>query len=148
MADLTAGVIVRKGSDETVNNSETLQDDNDLFFQMAADDTWYFEARVLSNSGTTPDIKFAFTVPTGSTLSWSVIQTGTTNVAELIAPISASGTAAGVDGTGADSQSFIAGIVRVGGTPGNFQLQWAQNVANVSDTKVLTNSYLLAGREG
>ena len=38
------------------------------------------------------------------------------------------------------------GVISNAGTAGNLQLQWAQDTAEVSDTRVITDSYILAHR--
>lgn len=75
-------VTIRKTSDETVNNSTTLQNDDALLLAMAANETWFFTVYITNNTSTTANIKFAFTVPTGATLNWGC--GGKLNVSELM----------------------------------------------------------------
>lgn len=132
-------VVVRKSVDETVNNSEAFQNDDDLLFAIAANEIWRFEIWVFYNSATTPDIKFTITFPSGGTARFGNTNDATNRVETV------SGTTLGqVSGDGEDEMLILAGVVVNGATAGNVQLQWAQNAATVSDTKVLTNSYLVA----
>ena len=148
MASLTGSIVVRKTSDETVNNSTTLQNDDHLVIAVGANEVWYFEALLLYNSGTTPDIKFAFTVPSGASLSWSLVNKGDTSGGDAALQLSqTSGAALIVLGTAGIHVCLVKGIVRMSSTAGNLQLQWAQQVANASDTKVLTDSWLVGARE-
>ena len=138
-------VTVRKTSDETVNNSSTLQDDDALLLAMAANETWFFSVTIFFISSGVADFKVTLTSPTGSTLLHGCTQ-AQVNSAGGVQECNAlaSGVAFAYSGTGSNESLFLTGIVVNGGTAGNLQLQWAQNTAEVSDTKVLTNSYLEA----
>lgn len=132
---------VRKTSDETVNNSAALQNDDDLLMALAANEVWAFEAYLIYTTPATPDIKFAFTVPAGATLQWGTVAYDSAGVLVQV-DVSASGTSKDfVDGT--SYSIFIQGVVLNGANAGNLQLQWAQNTMNASNTKVLTGSYLI-----
>lgn len=147
MATLTGATITRKAADETVNNSATLQDDDDLVIAIGANETWYFEAMILHNTGTTPDIKVGFDIPAAATLSWTDVARTSSDTPAMTVPIQ---TDDGVDvltGTGAASVAMIWGVVVNGANAGNLQFRWAQNTQDASDTKVLATSYLMAARE-
>lgn len=143
MSDRTP-LFVKKTSDETVNNSSTLQDDNELVLAGAASTTYDLEMRLIVNTGTTPDLKFTFTVPSGTTGSAQLFTGSNPDSAAsgLQGPFSITATAA-ASGVGADQVLIVTGIVVTSSTAGNVQLQWAQNVANLSDTKVKADSYLI-----
>lgn len=135
--------LVRKTADQTVNNSTTLVNDDHLLLALGANEVWAFHLCPLVNSGATPDIKFGWTVPSGASGYWNYTGQNagatTTNTFDIIT----GGTNA--RGGFAGSLPFVLhGIVICGATAGNLQFQWAQNTANASDTKVLTNSYLIA----
>lgn len=128
--------VVRKTADQTVNNSTTLVNDDELLFAVAANEVWVFRVYLLVATGGTPDIDFSFSCPSGATVRWCL---GSDSVREF---------AAGTEmyWAGALTKGFgeLLGIVINGSTAGNLQLQWTQNVANVSDTKVLTDSCIIA----
>ena len=145
MASLTGSIAVRKTSDETVNNSNTLQDDDDLVIAVGANEVWYFEALLLCSSNTTADYKFNVTVPSGATLTWVLL--GPLNTDDTPSVSAGAGIAGNQDIGGAAVRIMIRGMLRVSSTAGNLQLQWAQNTANASDTKVLTDSWLMGARE-
>src|SRR6185503_11810362 len=63
-------VTVVKGSDEIVSNSATLQDDDELLLAVAANVTYRWSIGVAFGAGTAADFKFAFTFPTGATLTF------------------------------------------------------------------------------
>lgn len=136
-----------KGSDETVNNSNTYQNDDDLVLAVGANEIYEMIIFIFYNSGATPDFKRQWTVPTGGALK------GTTH--DKIGQIGANGTplvvqdgsyAYNYTGTGADALIMEWYVYIGGGNAGNVQLQWAQAVADASDTKVLKGSCILARR--
>ncbi len=140
--------IVRKTADETVNNSDTLQNDDELLLAVAVNEVWTFFMWFVFNSGTTPDFKFTFTVPTNGSLKTIfggdvAVTTVTTAIAEN------TGTdVRDVAGVGADRAYLIWGKYVGGDTAGNIQFQWAQNVANASNTIVRANSFMIAHKLG
>jgi hypothetical protein len=142
--------LIRKAANESVTNSTTLQNDDHLVLAMGANEAWEFEAWILAgvgNSGT-PDFKYTFAAPAGSTINWvashqQVASTAQTNVAM----VTASGTTVNIDMT--SNQTYLVrvrGVVVTGGTAGNLQLQWAQNALNAVATTVQANSFLKAGK--
>ena len=133
--------VVVKTADETVNNSDVLQDDDELFFAVGANEVWQFELLFLHISGAVPDIKYAFTVPVGGNIYAAPSHTtiGPAAPKDLTVAIV-------LTGAGADRVIWFIGWYTGGANSGNVQLQWAQNAANASDTKVLQNSCLMARR--
>uniref|UniRef100_A0A6M3KEU6 Uncharacterized protein n=1 Tax=viral metagenome TaxID=1070528 RepID=A0A6M3KEU6_9ZZZZ len=135
-----APTIVRKASDETVNNSSVLQDDNALVLAVGANEVWKFQILMQVLSNATADFKYAFTVPAGgSIIIGDLADYSAQNLtADATTPVSIA--------IAAPQAYFVGGIVIYtgAGTAGNVQLQWAQNTANASDTKVLANSYIEA----
>lgn len=129
--------IVRKAADETVNNSDTLQNDDELLFPVGANQVWAFELFIKWQSGATPDIKFKWSVPSGTTMNWHTDEGNYDESTE-------STTRTTMPGRIVAAMNTITGIVVVGSTPGNVVLQWAQNTQDASDTKVLTNSVIVA----
>lgn len=139
--------IVRKTADQTVNNSETLVNDTHLLFPVGISEVWliFLRLRILIEAGASQAVtKIAFTVPTNGAFQWNSardigILAGTNMLTEV--------TTAEVDQTGyagVNKQTFIWGTYIGGDTAGNLQLQWAQKVAEAKDTKMLTNSYIIA----
>lgn len=139
---------VRKASDETVNNSSTLQDDNELLLTPSISHTYLLDGQIFYSTGTTPDLKLAFTFPTGAVLAWSLFGykfDGSSFESEYRTSTwqAASGTSNAVAGTTATYDVVhVRGILRMSTTAGNLQLQWAQNTANASNTVVKADSWL------
>jgi hypothetical protein len=126
---------VRKGLDETVNNSTTLQNDDELFLAVEANASYWLNLRLIMNSGTTPDFKMLFTFPAGLTMKLHNVEaTGTLSV-----PYDQTTTAA-MSGTGADAIIQVEGRVLVSSTSGTLTLQWAQNTLTVANTIVRADS--------
>jgi len=142
----TFGKTVLKSADEVINNISTLQDDNELVFTAGANEVCYLTYWLMYRSGTTPDIKFQFSLPTGGVMQ-AVPQ-------DVISVIAAQGGITPWDGTGSSiifngAGAAVTQIVIIwalyvgGGIAGNIILRWAQNTADVSDTKVLQNSFII-----
>jgi hypothetical protein len=123
--------------DETVNNTATLQNDDELLATVKASATYEVFCHVFFNSGTSPDIKFGWTGPSGATLDWTSVDPFNTSWAKK----SISGSIA-IGTSGANESALLIGVLIVSTTAGTLQLQWAQNGAIASDTSVLAGSYL------
>jgi len=134
--------IVKK-ADETVSNSNTLQDDNELLFAANASKTYHVFIIFFNNSSATADFRYSLSIPTGATAlrgssTWhhtadqgTADWTGTQNLAMA---------------TG-NKMTYLSGRVIIGTTSGNVVFQWAQQTAEVFDTKVLEGSLLVAWEE-
>jgi len=134
-----SSTLVAKPANETVNGSDTLQDDDDLVLAIKANEVWSFTLYLRYNSGTTPDFKFKFTVPSGTTMQFASSYHGNGGYDETDTLT--------MDGFGADNWSTIlTGTIVASTTPGDVTLQWAQNTSTASDTKVLKGSYIVAHR--
>lgn len=136
-------VFVRKASDETVNNSVTLQNDDALLFAIAPSETWIadFFLRVTSGSGTS-SFKAAITVPTGATLLLlGDHMEGTQGAGD---PTTTSGGAIAITSSALAAALHFHAIVVNGTTAGSVTLQWAQVTAEAFDTTVKLNSHLFA----
>jgi len=140
---------IRKTTNETVNNSGTLQNDDELFAALAANEVVMFQCCLVQNSNSTADFLFTFTVPSGATVVWNFtngLRIGAGGNVDTHTAVTASGTEVSFEGFGADQTIFVTGVVTNGGNSGNLQLQWAQNTPNASNTTVKANSFLLVYR--
>jgi hypothetical protein len=133
-----------------VNNDNTVNNDDELFISMGANEAWEFEAFVIASVGTSaaPDFKFTFAVPAGATIRWVASHQQDTDQNETsLIPVSASGTERTADmGNSAVHVVRVRGFVQTAGTGGNLQFQWAQANANAVFTTVQANSFLKAGK--
>lgn len=141
----------RKASDETVNNSDTLQDDDDFQFEAEADVTYIIEAQARVSWPKTPNFKSAFVVPSGATISgWMATHnpvSGTDSSADVAATADWTSALAIGSGTfGAAAAMKLFAVLVMGGTAGKVKFQWAQNVATVADTTVEQDSFITVRR--
>lgn len=135
--------LVRKTGDDTISSDDSLNNDDELLLPLLANEVVKFEAFIIYNSGTTPDIKFAFTVPAAATIVWAVTNARySPTAADEPVTVAASGTSLGFSGNAADVAVLITGTVVNGANAGNLQLQWAQQTSDASNTTVKTNSWL------
>ena len=140
-------LIIVKTVNESVNNSTVLQNDDELFFAMAANEVWCIRGGLFCQSPTAaPDVKIGFSVPAAAiseafsicpNAAGSVVAGMTNEVQSLVVGAVAAAEAALVH--------FSIGV-RNGANAGNWQLQWAQNVAAIENTQVNAGSFLIAER--
>lgn len=139
--------LVIKAADETVNNSATFQDDNELILPVVAGAAYELEAMLLWDSSTTADIQFRFAALAGATgiVGSFMPAVGATisNAGLDIRGINTfSGRAYGGGGAGVYVSGMWKGLLTTTTTPGNLTLQWAQAVAEVSNTVLKAGSYM------
>lgn len=137
-----------------VNNSVALVSDSTLLVALPTAGRYQFECVLFYDSSTAADFKAAFTIPAGATMRWGG-QGPSTSVASgvgtaVFTTTTVSGTAVVYGGSGVGTANamllVIKGAVLMGGTAGNLQLQYAQSVADPTDTIVRTHSRLLCWR--
>jgi hypothetical protein len=131
-----------KTSDETVNNSSTLQDDDFMALTVAASTKYEMRLYVIYNSGTTPDFKLGWTLPTGATNTYryDYFDTGASPQKLYSSTVPTTGLAFG--GIAADIYVLFTGTVSISTTAGTMQVQWAQNTPTVANTTVRAGSFL------
>jgi fibronectin-binding autotransporter adhesin len=141
-----------KTADETVNNSgvpptqntgATLQNDDQLFFSIGANETWNFRFVIQANVPATPDLKFAVTAPGGATCKVGAYDVDSANTYGNLACGAATGI---MTGHTADDVYEVTGTIINGATPGNVTLQWSQNTANAANVTVRQGSFVEAQR--
>lgn len=145
-ADLFTGIhgatIAHKASDKTMNNDDTLANDADLVLAVGANDVWLILLVLITISATvTPDIDYLFAVPGGGAIRGTVTWSRTAPEAlydmtsESLMQVNTS-----------EKVLMHQLIYKGGGTAGNLQLQWAQHIATVEDTKMKAQSLMLCHR--
>ena len=120
--------------------------DTELFFAVAANEVWEVTISIRPDSGATPDIAYILTMPAGGDFEGLYIGRDNAEAISVKKISTGSMAAGGGFGAGTVYPAIIKGVAINAGNAGNFQLKWAQNVANASDTKVLTNSCIIAHR--
>jgi hypothetical protein len=133
--------IVRKTSDQTVNNSSVFVNDSELKFSVAANEIWFLLIVLKLNTYTGVDWKATITVPDGAVAN---IRSSfpTSSIVNWSGAGDALTTVATADRT--NGGAMVLGIYVGGANAGTVQLQWAQVNAFALNTKVLTNSVLIA----
>jgi len=133
--------MVVKTGDQTVNNSITLVDDDELFLRLEINRRYHFNILCIYNSTTVADIRDQVTVPAGTVgricenFGGSGINTANISGNNLIQ----NGFGLNEGSTGA---FILWGWITTGATPGNLQLQWAQANIEISDTTVKDRSIM------
>lgn len=120
----------------TKNDDDTLANIAGLAHAVEANKVYRFKARLLINSGTTPDLKVGATLPSGGAIIFKTPGSDNFGTASPIV----------IAGTGAAQWTEVEGIVTIGATAGTFQLQAAQNTATASDSTVAVGSSLIVER--
>jgi hypothetical protein len=139
--------VVRKTTNQTVNNSTTLVDDTQLKLQLAASETVYFEAIVRYSGDNTADIKIAFVGPTGATIRWDNYNSIFINTSDVVTVSNGEAVEGGSRSFGCASASGvrtlnIKGYVQTSTTAGELTMQFAQASAVAADTTIQFNSVL------
>ena len=135
---------IRKTSDETVNNSNTLQDDDELLLAVGANEVWTIEAILRLSCKTASNFKYAFTIPVAGSFLGYDCAIISDDGKDYWGPVDLETPRNVTTATMVDDWLYIKGMYVGGANAGNIQLQWAQLTAEVEDTLVLTNSYMLA----
>ncbi|MGE0696358.1 MAG: hypothetical protein AB7O59_19740 [Pirellulales bacterium] len=137
-------ITVRKSADENVASSTTLQNDDHLKITLQAGKTYAFNGAIFATStSSAPDIKIAFTTPSGTTMDIGFLAAFGTQIrrAEML---ETSGVASSPIAIGSNTNTVIQlmGTIAVGGTGGDITLQWAQGTSNGTATTVKQGSFL------
>ncbi|CAI82860.1 hypothetical protein [Dehalococcoides mccartyi] len=125
----TGWTTVIKAANETVNNSNSLQDDDDLVFPVSANSIYILFINLLVT--TTATLKIGATVPADTTAKGDTIQSATKT----------SDLTSGLSGYASGIHRFMFHVC-TGANSGNFQLRWAQITATASNSTILKGSIL------
>jgi len=148
--------IVRKTADEIVNNSTTLQNDDHLLLAIAANEVWLINLFLLWTSPTTGHyLKTGWSYPTDCSIKWgpemkvsssnvSYWSHAASNTYKLALLTETSTLLDSLSANAAICGLRLTAIVINGANAGTLNFQWAQGYATAEDTKVLTNSCLIA----
>ncbi len=142
-ATLVDGILTKRAN-QTVNNSITLVDVTDLSVPISQYERLFFTALIKYSTGTTPDIKFTFIGPSGSSVEWggtggAIWTSGGVWTAD--GP-TGGGSSKGFFGSGGSRWVSLSGFIITAATAGQLTLQFAQNVADESNTIIVENSHI------
>jgi hypothetical protein len=135
-----------KASNETISNSNTLQNDDDLVFAMAANDVWIITLILKTQILTASDFQFKIVTPSGATgtVLYHVFVDGTGQNVAGVLNVNINAAINFLPGTSAIYEWRIELVIVNGSTAGNLQLQWAQVTAVAENTIVYAGSSLVA----
>lgn len=129
----------------TQNNTGTVANITGLSFAVAASEVWAFQFYLYGKSSDVADWKFVLTGPTAPTSIIYGVQSSQDQPA--LAETTAFGNNVFAGGANSTEQALILhGLLRNGSNAGTVQIQMAQSTAEVSDTVIRAESYLLAWR--
>ena len=143
-ADQNVFTKIVKTADESVNNSEVLQDDDELFFTPTINKTYYIQYFAYAEATAVADFKEAWTIPTGATMTrfsgdWDTQVKDA--VTDTTTPVSK-----GMN-TLVRTYTYYMRLI-MDSTAGNVNFQFAQNTQEVSDTKCLKGATIIVYEEG
>lgn len=155
--DLLDWQFIRAVSSETVNNSNTIQVDDELILPVGASESWEFEFVVTYTSTTTADFRCGLKFPTGATQIWYHVDglvVGAANIGgsiggerKLTAGLVADAvTGADFGGDTSEAVVVLKGFIRNSTNAGSVALWWAQSVATAVNTVRLAGSYVVGRR--
>lgn len=126
-----------KLTNETVNNSTTLQDDDDLTFALPTNSAWAVEMALFYSSSAAAGLNVSFSCPANA-----FMYLNRTDTQAVVADCGAGTSSAGLGTTTANNTSIkYYGLVNVQDA-GDLTLQWAQNAADPTNTVLRRGSYL------
>lgn len=138
-------IFARSTADFTKNNNTTFGDVTGLSFAIGANETWIFQFVLHTITVTAAGIKFTLTGPAAPTATrYGLVLFGSSVVSDVAAFGSSAIWLNGPNGT--DTNVLLSGIIRNGANAGTVQLQAAQNTADVSNTRIYAESYVIARR--
>jgi hypothetical protein len=143
--------VIIKPSQTSRASTTSMTNDPDLVLALASSASYTINGVIFYDGATasSSDIKWTFTVPSGSNgqyfvphqnLSGSFTGAFQSNWTDTLT--------ANTNGVGSVMCLDFAGIIQTGGSTGNLQFQWAQNSSNATNTHVNAQSYLVATRIG
>lgn len=141
-------VWIPKTADESVTSSTTLQNDNELFFAVGANEIWAFDFMLWGHGPSAANIKVDFSIPTGASARWYGPGYGTGGSFDLLGQLSVP-TAFPIAMLHSTLEDWIIkaeGVLVTAGNSGTLQMQWAQNASNGTPTVVAKGSYMRCTR--
>jgi hypothetical protein len=136
-----------KATTQSVTSSTTLVNDSNLFLSMAANSVYVVQADLLFGGGSAGNIKYTFTVPSGASGGFGIIQYSTGGTFQAFTSSAWTNTNTAQASSPAQP-AWLSGLLITSTVPGSLQLQWAQNASNATATTMGAYSYLTAWQIG
>ena len=138
-----------KTADETVNDSDTLQDDDHLFVTVVSGKYYHVKLYLRVTSNSTPEFSWKLdgpgAVPTGTWVVWNFAHNSPSHTVFAQGVFETANDV--VIGGPTEEMVVIEGVYKAP-SAGTFKLQWAQTTATVADTKVLEGSCMILTEVG
>ena len=142
--------VVIKSADETVHNSVTVQDDDELSYAIAANEAVDIRMALFVVSSTTPDFRFAFSAPSGADVIYGIISVnrGNDGIVQQVKFEEAADTeiVAQTPIASVPAPMQVMATVRNGATAGTVKFRWAQGTEHASDTTVKAGTSLVVNK--
>lgn len=140
LSEAPASLKARKNSDESVQNSSTLQPDDHLVLALQANKKYIVDGMIFVSAGSaTPDLKITFASTTGSTFVIGYLNDSSN---EVLSGVTSSNIP--LPGSNTFIPIYFSGTITTAGTAGDLTLQWAQNTANANATTIHAGSFIRA----
>lgn len=136
-----------KSGDESVTSSTTSQNDDHLVFNVGASETWVVQYDLFITIGTSTNLKWKFSVPSGASAS-AHVKPANSAIGVDISDATSDTTTTTSSASGPNHvhhQIFLK--VTSSSTPGAVQLQWAQGTSSGTALTLKSRSKLVAVRE-
>ncbi|MGW3651906.1 hypothetical protein [Streptomyces sp. NPDC000878] len=141
-------IIETKTATESVTNSITMQNDDQLFAAVEANATYSVDLHLFYDAATAADITFGWSGPSGAAMTWGMIgaqvnvtSSGTvpdvTMQTRIISEVQDLG-----GGASTGTYAWVHGTLTTAGTAGNLNLRWAQRALSATATNVRAGSQL------
>ena len=128
----------------------TVAADPDLTVTLAANATYDIDMDLIYEGGTqgSADLKFTWTVPTGTTMRYVLVNTSTSGTCTPAGATESTTVTAGTNGAANFRGVHIGGTVFASTTAGSLTLNWATNTSNATNTIMHTGSRMTLQRKG
>lgn len=142
-------VTVVKPTTTARSSTTTLADDPDLVVALGSNASYYISGVIFYDgpTATTSDLKWTFSVPSGSNGQYSVSHQNLSGA--YVGAFASNWTdtvTANTNGVGSTMVLTISGISQTGGSSGILTFRWAQNSSNGTSDHVQAQSFLTAQR--
>lgn len=140
----SATSIAVKTANQVVNNSTTFVNDTHLRLPIAAGQSLVIQGGVFVKGSSTPDVKFTFSVPVGASTKFGFVGGATSGTGGQWFAKDTAGASLAIAGSTTEYNMVMvyAFVTNPSGAAGEVVLQWAQNVADPTDTTVYAGSWL------
>lgn len=133
-------------TDTTVNNTTTYANATGLAFAGEANGIYLVELMVCYRSGSTPGVKFCWSIPAGMTGWWGLQSvTGSSRIGNFDSSAFVDDWTANFGASGDSSLHQLVspkGVAIFGATAGTMQFRFAQSTANASNTTIKSGSVM------